>query len=183
MARIYTKTGDTGKTALIGGTRVPKYDERIEAYGTVDELKSWVGLLHDKISDNRQKEILIEIQDRLFTAESLLAQDGSESTRLLPELKEADIEYIEKEIDFMNETLPPIKSFVLPGGHELISYTHITRTVCRRAERIIIKLNETHPVNPLIIKYINRISDYFFVLARKLTIDLDAEETAWKPRI
>lgn len=183
MARIYTKTGDTGKTALIGGTRVPKYDERIEAYGTVDELKSWVGLLHDKIIDNRQKEILIEIQDRLFTAESLLAQDGSESNRLLPELKEADIEFLEKEIDFMNESLPPIKSFVLPGGHELISFTHITRTVCRRAERIIIKLSEKHPVNPLIIKYINRLSDYFFVLARKLTIDLDAEETAWKPRI
>jgi len=183
MARIYTKTGDSGKTALIGGTRVPKYDERIEAYGSVDELKSWVGLIRDKINDKRQIGVLIEIQDRLFTAESLLAQDGSESNKRLPELKESDIEYIEKEIDFMNERLPPIKSFVLPGGHEAISIAHITRTICRRAERIIIKLNETYLVNPLIIKYINRLSDYFFVLARKLTLDLDAEETAWKPRI
>lgn len=183
MARIYTKTGDAGKTALIGGTRVPKYDERIEAYGTVDELKSWVGLVRDKIDDKHQQEILIEIQDRLFTTESLLAQDGSETTKMLPQLKESDIEYIEKEIDFMNERLPPIKSFVLPGGHEVISITHITRTICRRAERIIIKVSETHPVNPLIIKYINRLSDYFFVLARKLTIDLDIEETVWKPRI
>lgn len=183
MARIYTKTGDTGKTALIGGTRVPKYDERIEAYGTVDEVKSWVGLIRDKISDERQKEFLVRIQDRLFTAESLLAVDGTESNRLLPEIKETDIENIEKEIDFMNESLPPIKSFVLPGGHEAISTTHIARTVCRRAERIIIKLNESHPVNPLIIKYINRLSDYLFVLARKLTMDLNAEETTWKPRI
>lgn len=183
MARIYTKTGDTGKTALIGGTRVPKYDERIEAYGTVDELKSWVGLLRDKIKDTHQKEVLVEIQDRLFTAESLLAQDGSEISRSLPELEEPDILFLEKEIDLMNESLPAIKSFVLPGGHELISFTHISRTICRRAERIIIKLNESHPVNPLIIKYINRLSDYFFVLARKLTFDLDAEETVWKPRI
>lgn len=183
MARIYTKTGDTGKTALIGGTRVPKYDERIEAYGTVDELKSWVGLLRDKIDDVHQKEVLLEIQDRLFTAESLLAQDGSKITRSLPELTPSDIEFIENEIDFMNDSLPPLTSFVLPGGHELISMTHITRTVCRRAERIIIKMNDSFPVNPLIIKYVNRLSDYFFVFARKLALDLKAEETPWKPRI
>ena len=183
MAKIYTKTGDTGKTALIGGSRVPKYDERIEAYGTIDELKSWVGFLRDKIDDKHLKDILIEIQDRLFTTESLLAQDGSESSSLLPALKESDIEFLEKEIDSMNETLPPVKSFILPGGHECISITHITRTVCRRAERIIIKLNDFYPVDPLIVKYINRLSDYFFVLARKLTLDLQAEETPWKPRI
>ena len=183
MAKIYTKTGDTGKTALIGGTRVPKYDERIEAYGTVDELKSWVGLIRDKVDDKHLKDVLIEIQDRLFTTESLLAQDGSESNSLLPTLKESDIEFLEKEIDLMNETLPPVKSFILPGGHEDISITHITRTVCRRAERIIIKLNDSYPVDPLIVKYINRLSDYFFVLARKLTIALQAEETPWRPRI
>ena len=183
MARIYTKTGDTGKTALIGGTRVPKYDQRIKAYGTVDELKSWVGLLRDKINDTGQQEILVEIQDRLFTIESLLAQDGSESNRMLPQLQVSDVEFLEKQIDLMNESLPPIKSFVLPGGHELVSYTHIARTVCRRAERIIIELNEIHPVDSLIIKYMNRLSDYFFVLSRKLTLDLDVEETAWKPRI
>ena len=183
MAKIYTKTGDTGKTARIGGTRVPKYDERIEAYGTVDELKSWIGLIRDKIDDKHLEDVLIEIQDRLFTTESLLAQDGSESSRLLPALKESDIEFLEKEIDSMNETLPPVKSFILPGGHESISITHITRTVCRRAERIIIKLNDFYSVDPLIVKYINRLSDYFFVLARKLTMDLQAEETPWKPRI
>ncbi len=183
MAKIYTKTGDTGKTALIGGTRVPKYDERIEAYGTVDELKSWVGLIRDKVDDKHLKDVLIDIQDRLFTTESLLAQDGSESKSLLPTLKESDIEFLEKEIDSMNETLPPVKSFILPGGHEDISITHITRTVCRRAERIIIKLNDSYPVDPLIVKYINRLSDYFFVLARKLTIALQAEETPWRPRI
>ncbi len=183
MAKIYTKTGDTGKTALIGGTRVPKYDERIEAYGTVDELKSWVGLIRDKVDDKHLKDVLIDIQDRLFTTESLLAQDGSESKSLLPTLKESDIEFLEKEIDLMNETLPPVKSFILPGGHEDISITHITRTVCRRAERIIIKLNDSYPVDPLIVKYINRLSDYFFVLARKLTIALQAEETPWRPRI
>jgi len=183
MARIYTKTGDTGKTALIGGTRVPKYDKRIEAYGTVDELKSWVGLIRDKIGDDHQIKVLVEIQDRLFTTESLLAQDGSVSKAIIPELQNSDIEYIEKQIDLMNEKLPPIKSFVLSGGHELISFTHITRTVCRRAERIIIELNELHPLDGLIIKYMNRLSDYFFVLARKLTFDLNVEETAWKPRI
>jgi len=183
MAKIYTKTGDTGKTALIGGTRVPKYDERIEAYGTIDELKSWVGLLRDKIADKRLTDVLIEIQDRLSTTESLLAQDESESSRSLPSLKESDIEFLEKEIDSMNKDLPPVKSFILPGGHESISITHITRTVCRRAERIIIKLNDSYPVDPLIIKYINRLSDYFFILARKLTVALKATETPWKPRI
>ena len=183
MAKIYTKTGDKGKTALIGGTRVPKYDERIEAYGTVDELKSWVGLIRDKLDDKHLKDVLIEIQDRLFTTESLLAQDGSESNSLLPTLKESDIEFLEKEIDSMNETLPPVKSFILPGGHECISIIHITRTVCRRAERIIIKLNDSYPVDPLIVKYINRLSDYFFVLARKLTLALHVEETPWKPRV
>jgi cob(I)alamin adenosyltransferase len=183
MARIYTKTGDTGKTALIGGTRVPKYDQRIEAYGTVDELKSWAGLLRDKIDDTVQEKVLIEIQDRLFTIESLLAQDGSELNKMLPQLQAADIGLLEKQIDLMNDNLPPIKSFVLPGGHELVSYAHIIRTVCRRAERIIIKLHESHPVDSLIIKYMNRLSDYFFVLSRKLTADLNAEETAWKPRV
>jgi len=180
MARIYTKTGDKGKTALIGGTRVPKYDQRIEAYGTVDELKSWVGLLRDKIDDAGLREVLIEIQDRLFTIESLLAQDGSESNQMLPRLQDTDIDFLEKHIDLMNENLPPIKSFVLPGGHELVSYAHITRTVCRRAERIIIKLHDSYAVDSLIIKYINRLSDYFFTLARKFSKDNNAEEIPWK---
>jgi cob(I)alamin adenosyltransferase len=183
MAKIYTKTGDKGKTSLIGGTRVPKYDDRIEAYGTVDELKSWVGLLRDKLENEVLVQVLTEIQDRLFTIESLLASDGSEIRKKLPVLAESDITFLEKEIDRMNESLPPLKTFILPGGHEIVSFTHITRTVCRRSERIIAKLDASSPVDPLISQYINRLSDYFFVLSRQLSVDLKAGETPWKPRV
>lgn len=183
MVKIYTKTGDAGKTSLIGGTRVPKYDDRIEAYGTVDELKSWVGLVRDKLTKEKLKSVLAEIQETLFTIEALLASDGSETRKKLPALKASDIEFLEKEIDRMNESLPTLKTFILPGGHEIVSFTHITRTVCRRAERIIVKLNDTTPVDPLISHYMNRLSDYFFVLARQLSVDFNAAETPWKPRV
>jgi cob(I)alamin adenosyltransferase len=183
MAKIYTKTGDKGKTSLIGGMRVPKYDDRLEAYGTIDELKSWVGLIRDKLEDETIRQVLAEILDRLFTIESLLASDGSEIRKKLPSLKTSDIEFLEKEIDRMNESLPPLKTFVLPGGHEIVSFTHITRTVCRRAERIIVKLDTSTPVDPLITQYINRLSDYFFVLSRQLSVDLGAKETPWNPRV
>ncbi len=183
MAKIYTKSGDSGKTSLIGGTRVPKYDDRIEAYGTVDELKAWVGLIRDKVEEVSLRSVLIEIQDRLSTIESLLASDDPETRRKLPVLLETDVEFLEKEIDRMNESLPPLKTFILPGGHEVVSITHITRTVCRRTERIIAKLSVSVAVNPLISKYINRLSDYFFVLSRKLAIDYKAGETPWKPRV
>jgi cob(I)alamin adenosyltransferase len=179
--KIYTKTGDKGTTALIGGTRVPKYDERIEAYGTVDELNSWIGLIRDQDIDKKINNLLLEIQDRLFTAESLLAK-GPGSNFDLPELTEDDITLLEKEIDAMNEELPPLYSFVLPGGATVVSYCHLARTVCRRAERLVIKMSETFPVEELLVKYLNRLSDYLFVLSRKFAHDLGVGDTPWKAR-
>lgn len=181
--KIYTKTGDDGTTSLIGGKRVPKYHERIEAYGTVDELLSWVGLIRDQEVDGHTRDTLINIQDRLFTMQSLLANDEEASSRPLPQLVEDDILLLEKEIDKMNETLPDLHSFILPGGHTSVSYCHLARTVCRRTERLCIKLNQSLAVDPLIIKYLNRLSDFLFVLARKFSADLGLIETPWKPRI
>lgn len=181
--KIYTKTGDKGQTSLIGGTRVPKHHIRIEAYGTVDELNSWVGVLRDSINDTGVTDLLIEIQDRLFTMGSLLAADPEKSKMKLPELEEGDITRLEQAIDAMNEALPPMRSFVLPGGHIIVSHCHVARCVCRRAERNVIHLTETAELNPLITQYLNRLSDYLFVLSRKLTQDLGATETPWKPRM
>lgn len=181
--KIYTKTGDKGQTSLIGGTRVPKFDIRIEAYGTVDELNSNIGLVRDQAIDERSKSILIEIQDRLFTIGSLLAADPEKNKMQLPQISEKDIELLESEIDSMNEHLPEMKHFVLPGGHNTVSFCHIARCVCRRAERCVLKLNEESPVDELIYKYLNRLSDYLFVLSRKFTQDLNVTETPWKPRM
>jgi cob(I)alamin adenosyltransferase len=181
--KIYTKTGDKGLTGLIGGTRIPKFDIQIEAYGTVDELNSFVGLIRDQAIDENSRAILIEIQDRLFTIGSLLAVDPDKNKMTLPQISEPDIELLEKEIDAMNEHLPEMKSFVLPGGHTTISFCHVARCVCRRAERCVLRLNEDKPVNELIYKYLNRLSDYLFVLSRKFTIDYDVKETPWKPRV
>lgn len=181
--KIYTKTGDKGHTSLIGGARVPKYDDRIEAYGTVDELNAWIGLIRDQDIDAHYKELLLEIQDRLFTMESLLAKGPDSEKRQLPVLIEEDIHLLEKEIDKMNEVLPDLASFILPGGHTTVSYCHLARTVCRRAERLTIKLSQQHPVEILNIKYLNRLSDFLFVLSRKLANDLNIGDTLWKPRI
>ncbi len=181
--KIYTKTGDKGRTALIGGTRVPKYDIRIEAYGTVDELNSYVGLIRDQNIDNRSKELLLKIQNRLFTLESSLAQDEKPVARALPVLLAEDVELLEKEIDKMNEQLPDLTAFILPGGHPIVSYCHIARTVCRRAERLVIRMNEEFPTDALNIQYLNRLSDYFFVLARKFSHDLGIPESLWKPHV
>jgi cob(I)alamin adenosyltransferase len=181
--KIYTKTGDKGQTSLIGGTRVPKHHIRIEAYGTVDELNSHLGLIRDQHIDQHSKEILIEIQDRLFTIGSSLASDPEKSRMKIPDLKEEDITLLELQMDKMNETLPEMRSFVLPGGHSTVSYCHISRCVCRRAERLVIHLSEQDYVNDLVIKYLNRLSDYLFVLSRKFTFDLNAEEIPWKPRM
>ncbi|MDD5506788.1 MAG: cob(I)yrinic acid a,c-diamide adenosyltransferase [Bacteroidales bacterium] len=180
--KIYTKTGDKGQTSLIGGKRVPKYDQRIEAYGTVDELNSYIGLLRDLHIDPHSREILMEIQDRLFTAESLLATENPAGFPSLPRLSEHDVTLLEQEIDSMNEHLPPLSSFILPGGHPVISHCHIARCICRRAERLIVKLDHFHPVDPVIIKYINRLSDYLFVLSRKFGRDFNVVETIWKSR-
>lgn len=180
--KIYTKTGDKGQTSLIGGTRVPKHHIRIEAYGTVDELNSWIGLLRDVIAEAHVQKILIEVQDRLFTIGSSLAADPEKSKMKLPELKEEDVTLLEKEIDAMDAVLPPMKSFVLPGGHEIVSHCHIARCICRRAERCVIHLTETSPVNEVVVHYLNRLSDYLFTLSRKLSMDLGAKEIPWEPR-
>lgn len=184
VMKIYTKTGDKGETSLIGGTRVPKFHSRIEAYGSVDELNSFVGLIRDhNHTDDKINAILLEIQDRLFTLESHLAEDPQGVlTRKLPQLFHDDVQLLENEIDRMNEELPDLESFILPGGHPLVSYCHLARTVCRRAERVCIKVAEQFEVPALDLQYLNRLSDYFFVLARyfgKLTKSI---ETPWKPR-
>ncbi|CAN5307247.1 cob(I)yrinic acid a,c-diamide adenosyltransferase [soil metagenome] len=183
--KIYTKTGDLGKTSLIGGTKVPKSHLRIETYGTVDELNSYIGLLSDQITDAQSKEMLKAIQDRLFTIGSSLACDpDKEPLMKLPDLKEDDVSLLEKEIDAMNETLPPMNFFILPGGHITVSTAHITRCVCRRAERLCVNMQEQQTfVEPLVIKYLNRLSDYLFVLARYIAHLLGVEEIAWKPRM
>ncbi|MDN5202999.1 cob(I)yrinic acid a,c-diamide adenosyltransferase [Fulvivirgaceae bacterium BMA10] len=180
--KVYTKTGDQGSTSLLGGTRVPKSHDRIEAYGTVDELNSYIGLLRDQDVNKDIAAILIEIQDRLFTIGSSLASDPDKSKVKIPDLLESDVELLEKEIDTMNEQLPEMRSFVLPGGHQSISFCHIARCVCRRAERLVIRLSQNEFVADLVIKYLNRLSDYLFVLSRKITQELDAEETPWNPR-
>jgi cob(I)alamin adenosyltransferase len=181
--RIYTKTGDKGETSLIGGTRLPKHHIRIEAYGNVDELNSWIGLVRDQKIEEHSIKILLEIQDRLFTIGSLLASDPEKNKMKLPQVGEGDIQLLEKEIDAMETKLPPMKSFVLPGGHSTVSYCHIARCVCRRAERSVLRLAENEKVDELIYKYLNRLSDYLFVLSRKLAHDLGAAETPWVARI
>lgn len=181
--KIYTKTGDKGQTSLIGGTRVPKYHLRIETYGTTDELNSYIGLIKDQEIKESYKNILKEIQDRLFTIGSSLASDPEKSKMKLPDLKEADILLLEQEIDKMNEIVPPLRSFILPGGHTTVSFCHIARCVCRRAERLTVHLSENEFVEPLVIKYLNRLSDYLFVLARALAHEFNVEETPWKPRV
>jgi cob(I)alamin adenosyltransferase len=181
--KIYTKTGDKGQTSLIGGTRVPKHHVRIEAYGTVDELNSWIGLIRDQDISSHHKSTLAEIQDRLFTIGSSLASDPGKSKMKIPDLKEEDILLLEKEMDAMNEKLPEMKSFLLPGGHTTVSYCHLARCVCRRAERGVLRLSEGEFVADLVIKYLNRLSDYLFVLSRALGQDLHASEIPWKPRM
>ena len=183
--KIYTKTGDKGKTSLIGGTKLPKSNIRIEAYGTVDELNSFIGLTADQLNQQHLKTVLKEIQDRLFTIGASLACDpDKESLLKIPDLKESDIEFLEKNIDLMNTELKPMKSFILPGGHVAISTAHVTRCVCRRAERICVNMQEHDLfVKPLIIKYLNRLSDYLFVLARYAGYLLGVDDIPWKPRV
>ena len=179
--KIYTKKGDKGETGLLGGTRVSKSDIRIEAYGTVDELNSWIGLIRDQKVDDNTKKLLIHIQDRLFTIGSHLASDPKKKGMKLPDIIESDVTLLEKEMDQMNESLPEMRSFVLPGGHTTVSYCHIARCVCRRAERCTVLLASKEKVEDILIKYLNRLSDYLFVLSRKLSHDLQAEEIPWKP--
>jgi cob(I)alamin adenosyltransferase len=180
--KIYTKKGDTGTTQLIGGTRVPKHALRIESYGTIDELNAHLGLIRDQEINPLYINQILEIQDRLFTMGSLLAADPETNTMKLPELSENDVIFLENSMDEMDANLPEMKSFVLPGGHSTVSYCHIARCVCRRAERITDNLNEISSVDPIILKYLNRLSDYLFVLSRKLSQELNVNESPWKPR-
>ena len=183
--KIYTKTGDKGNTSLIGGTKVPKNDIRIETYGTVDELNSWIGLISDQLADDKLKKELKEIQDRLFTIGSSLATDAEKEPKMrLPDLHPADIQFLEERIDFMTAELPVMKNFILPGGHVTVSSIHITRCVCRRAERLAVNMQKHDLfVDEKVIQYLNRLSDYLFTLARFAAQKLGAEEIAWKPRI
>lgn len=186
--KVYTKTGDKGTTALFGGTRVPKHHIRIESYGTVDELNSHIGLIRDQDINPNYKKILERVQDRLFTLGAILATDPEKAVlkngkdRLnIPRISEYDIELLENEIDSMESELPPMTHFVLPGGHTTVSYCHIARCVCRRAERLSVHLNELEPTDEMVLTYLNRLSDYLFVLARKLSHDLKADEVKWIP--
>lgn len=181
--KIYTKTGDQGTTSLFGGKRVSKADLRIETYGTIDELNSWIGLVRDQSVNKARNDVLVEVQDRLFTIGSILATEPGNTKVKIPTLHENDIQFLELQIDAMETELPPMHSFVLPGGNPSVSYCHVARTVCRRAERLTIALSEQESVTAEVIKYMNRLSDYLFVLSRKMAIELNAEETPWKPRM
>jgi len=187
--KVYTKTGDKGTTALFGGTRVPKHHIRIESYGTVDELNSYIGLIRDQDIQTEHKDLLIEIQDRLFVVGAILAtapekevlKNGTQRLNIM-RIGEEDITRLESEIDRIDGVVPPMTHFILPGGHTTVSYCHISRCVCRRAERLVSHLNEIEPVDELVLKYLNRLSDYLFMLARILTFELRAEEVKWIPR-
>lgn len=179
--KIYTKTGDAGTTALFGGARVLKSHERIEAYGTVDELNSFIGLLRDQPVNQSRQEILIQIQNRLFTIGAILATEPGNEKVKVPQLDLHDVEVLEKAIDRMDANLSPLRNFILPGGHTSVSFGHVARTVCRRAERLIIALDAHDKVQPLVIQFMNRLSDYLFVLCRQMASDLGITETAWKP--
>lgn len=181
--KIYTKTGDKGETSLIGGVRVPKYHLRIESYGTVDELNSYIGLVKDMITDANAKEVLYEIQDRLFTIGSVLASDPEKSKMKIPDLHETDVELLEKEMDAMDENLPELRSFILPGGHPAVSTSHVARCICRRAERLVVHLSNESQVPEIIAVYLNRLSDYLFVLSRKIATDFNVDEIPWRPRL
>ncbi|MBN1989667.1 MAG: cob(I)yrinic acid a,c-diamide adenosyltransferase [Bacteroidales bacterium] len=181
--KVYTKTGDKGATSLIGGKRVPKNHPRIEAYGTVDELMAFVALLRDQEIDASTKAFLAEVLDRLMSCASVLAADCDDCKVKIPLILDSDIALIEKEIDAMDSVLPPLASFVLPGGHQAVSLCHVARTICRRAERLAIGVAEHNAIPENLIIFINRLSDYFFVLSRKLAKDLNILQIPWKPRV
>lgn len=180
--KIYTKTGDTGTTSLIGGKRVPKFNERIEAYGTVDELISYLGLVRDLLNENKLKENLLFIQDRLMICASIIATDCEDCKTKLPILNESDVKFLEIEIDKMESQLEPLKSFILPGGNAISSYIHIARTICRRAERNTLFLRKNYKVDTLVVQFLNRLSDFLFVFARYILKSNNGVETSWVPK-
>jgi len=177
--KIYTKTGDAGETSLIGGSRVPKYHPRIEAYGTMDELNAYIGLIRDYLTDEKTKNTLLRIEEILFAGEAMLADEKNIKATQLSPITEQDILLLEHEIDIMNDSLPELHSFIFPGGHFIVSFCHIARCVCRRAERVVIKLSIDFEVDKNIIKFLNRLSDYLFVLSRKIAHELGISEILW----
>ncbi|MCT4616294.1 MAG: cob(I)yrinic acid a,c-diamide adenosyltransferase [Marinifilaceae bacterium] len=178
--KVYTKTGDKGKTSLIGGTRVDKFDLRLHSYGTVDELNSHVGLIYSELEDKELKKELLFIQNKLFVVGSVLATDTEKSDMHKKMfVKAEDIELLEKAIDKMDEELPELDSFILPGGSRVGSFCHIARTVCRRAERNALELSQSVEIDPILLKFLNRLSDYLFVLSRKLLNDAGVPEIKW----
>lgn len=181
--KIYTKTGDKGQTSLLGGKRLPKNHVRIDAYGNVDELNAFIGLLRDYTVHPHTQSVLLHIQDRLFTLGSILAAAGDENKFKIPQIHETDIELLEKEIDAMNEKLEPLRTFILPGGSQSASVAHICRTVCRRAERRCVDLAGEEEIPELIVKYLNRLSDYFFVLSRFLNKIAGGNDIPWTPKL
>ncbi len=180
--KIYTKTGDDGTTMLFGGGRVSKANLRIESYGTVDELNAYIGLIRDQDIGDRHKKLLKAIQNRLFVIGANLASDPDKEKLQTPDIREEDIVQLENEMDVLQAELPPLKHFILPGGHTTVSYCHLARCVCRRTERLVVALSENEEVLPIIIRYLNRLSDYLFVLGRMLTMELGAEEIIWNMR-
>lgn len=181
--KIYTRTGDQGTTSLFGGSRVPKSDLRIEAYGTVDELNAFIAVVRDQVVNKKREHFLVQIQEHLFTIGAMLATVPGNTSVKIPHLRTSDAVMLEEAIDQMETQLQPLRNFILPGGHPSVSHCHVARTVCRRAERKIVGLAQSEPVDPSIILYINRLSDYLFVLARAMAKELNVEETPWKPSL
>lgn len=181
--KIYTKTGDAGTTALLGGARVGKSHIRIDAYGTVDELNAYVGLLRDQEVNSKRGTFLKGIQEVLFVLGANLATSPGKEKVKKPDIQAMDVVALENEIDVMEGELPPLKRFILPGGHQVVSFCHLARTVCRRAERCVAALRESEPVDEIVLQYLNRLSDYFFVLARLIAKELNVEEVTWEPRV
>ncbi len=179
--KIYTKTGDKGETSLFGGKRLPKNHIRIDAYGTVDELNSYIGLVRDAAENNGIREDLKTIQDRLFSLGANLASDPDKEMQT-PDILDSDIQFLENRMDEMDEGLEPLKNFILPGGHTTVSFCHVARCVCRRAERLTVELHYNESVDPIVIQYLNRLSDYLFILSRQLAKELSVEEIKWNAR-
>lgn len=179
--KIYTKTGDKGMTSLIGGMRVPKYHPRIDTYGTVDELIAFIGLLRDQPVDGHTRDMLIFVQDKLMSCAAVLAAEEPNSKTDLPTVSDADVRKLEADIDAMDALLEPLTSFVLPGGHPTVSLCHVCRTICRRAERLAVKLATETPLPENLTIFLNRLSDYLFTLSRKLAKDLKVDQIKWHP--
>ena len=179
--KIYTKAGDRGTSTLLGGNIVPKDHPRLEAYGTLDELNSWIGLIRDQLTDEEMREPLLKIQDRIMVGSTILASEKTDTSVTVPVLHEKDISFLEMQIDRMDKLLEPLQSFILPGGHTTVSYCHLARTTCRRAERYSVKFIKNSEQTRILVKYLNRLSDYLFTLARKIALDLKIEEIIWQP--